>query len=322
MENIWWWAFFLLFVLAMLALDLGVFNRKVHVIKVKEALGWTAFWVGLAMLFCLGVYLFLGQEKALSFLAGYLIEESLSVDNLFVFLLIFNYFGVPARYEHKALFWGIIGALIMRAIFIATGVALIEKFHWIIYVFGAFLIFTAGKLALSGESEVHPDKNVALKLLKRLMPVSHDFEGGRFFVVKNAVRYATPLFAVVLVLETTDVIFAVDSIPAVLAITSDPFIVYTSNVFAILGLRSIFFALSGMMRLFHYLRYGLVAVLGFVGLKMLVSDFYKIPVGLSLAVIALFLAASVAASLLFPHKVEIDIEPREIPAGRKGKGKP
>lgn len=305
------WGGFIVFVIAMLALDLGVFNRKVHVIKVREALAWTAFWISLALIFCLGVYYYQGQEKAMAFLAGYLIEESLSIDNLFVFLLIFSYFGVPAKYEHKALFWGIIGALVMRAVFIGAGVVLIEKFHWIIYVFGVFLIFTAGKLAFSGQNEVHPDRNIALKILRRFMPVTKSFEGGHFFIKKEGRWFATPLFAVVLVLETTDVIFAVDSIPAVLAITSDPFIVYTSNVFAILGLRSIFFALAGMMRLFHYLRYGLVVVLGFVGVKMLIADLFKIPVGISLGVIAAALALSVIASLLFRQSKDMAMEAQE-----------
>lgn len=318
-EQMVYWGIFIAFVLVMLVLDLGVFNRKAHVIKVREALLWTAFWIGLAMLFCLGVYWVKGSEKALAFLAGYLIEESLSVDNLFVFLMIFSYFGIPPQYEHKALFWGIIGALVMRAVFIAAGVALIEQFHWIIYVFGAFLIFTAVKMARSGEGDVHPDRNVALKLLRKVMPVTNDYAGGKFFVREAGRWMATPLFAVVLVLETTDVIFAVDSIPAVLAITTDPFIVYTSNVFAILGLRSIFFALAGMMRLFYYLRYGLVVVLSFVGMKMILTEWVKIPVGLSLGVIAAVLAVSIVASLALPHPVRMVIDDeageKEDPAG-------
>jgi tellurite resistance protein TerC len=317
-EQTLYWGLFIAFVIVMLALDLGVFNRKAHVIKVREALLWTAFWIGLAMLFCLGVYVVEGSEKALAFLAGYLIEESLSVDNLFVFLMIFSYFGIPPQYEHKALFWGIIGALVMRAVFIAAGVALIEQFHWIIYVFGAFLIFTAFKMARSGEGDVHPDRNIALRLLRKVMPVTNDYAGGKFFLRREGRLMATPLFAVVLVLETTDVIFAVDSIPAVLAITTDPFIVYTSNVFAILGLRSIFFALAGMMRLFHYLRYGLVVVLSFVGLKMIASTWIKIPVGLSLGVIAAVLALAVVASLLRPHPVAMVIDPESEQEDRTG----
>jgi tellurite resistance protein TerC len=286
----------------MLALDLGVFNRKVHEVKVKEALLWTAFWVLLAMVFCGGVYYFRGQDKALEFLAGYLIEESLSMDNLFVFLLIFRYFRVPPQYEHKALFWGVLGALVMRAIFIGLGVALINRFSWVIYVFGAFLVFTAIKMAFEKDKEIHPEKNPLLLLLKKIMPVDHSFEGGKFLILKDGILHATPMLAVVLVLETTDLIFAVDSIPAVLAITRDPFIVYTSNVFAILGLRSLFFALAGMMRLFHYLHYGLVVVLAFVGIKMLISNFLHIPIIVSLGVIAAVLCLSIGASMIWPQQ--------------------
>ncbi len=298
------WTVFGILVLGFLALDLGVFNRKAHVIGVKEALLWTGFWIGLALLFCAGVYAFEGHQKALEFLAGYLIEYSLSVDNLFVFLLIFGYFQVPPQYEHKALFWGILGALVIRAVFILVGVALIERFEWIIYIFGLFLIYTAAKMAVSKDREVHPERNPVLKLLRRVMPVVHSYDGGRFFLVKDGVRHATPLFAVVLALETTDILFAVDSIPAVLAITTDPFIVYTSNVFAILGLRSLFFALSGLMRIFHYLHWGLVVILSFVGVKMLLSHLVKIPVFVSLGVIVGVLALSILASLLWPKAVE------------------
>lgn len=301
-NSIYVWGGFIIFVITMLALDLGVFNRKVHEVKVKEALLWTAFWVSLAMVFCGGVYYFKGQEKALEFLAGYLIEQSLSMDNLFVFLLIFRYFQVPPQYEHKALFWGVLGALIMRAVFIALGVALISRFSWIIYVFGAFLVFTAIKMAFEKDQEIHPEKNPLLLLLKKIIPVDHSFEGGKFLVRKEGLFHATPLLAVVLVLETTDLIFAVDSIPAVLAITRDPFIVYTSNVFAILGLRSLFFALAGMMRLFHYLHYGLVVVLAFVGVKMLISNFLHITIIVSLGVIVSVLAMSIGASMVWPQK--------------------
>jgi tellurite resistance protein TerC len=296
------WAIFGVIVLAFLALDLGVFNRKAHVVHVKEALLWTGFWV--ALLFCGGVYWFEGHHKALEFLAGYLIEYSLSVDNLFVFLMIFGYFQIPPQYEHKALFWGIIGALVIRAAFIFAGVALIERFEWIIYVFGLFLIYTAAKMAVSKDREVHPEKNPVLKALRKVMPVDNSFDGGRFFLMREGVRHATPLFAVVLALETTDILFAVDSIPAVLAITTDPFIVYTSNVFAILGLRSLFFALSGLMRIFHYLHYGLVVILSFVGIKMLLSNLLKIPVFVSLGVIVGVLALSILASVLWPKTVE------------------
>ncbi len=299
------WVLFNVFVLAMLALDLGVFHRKAHVIKFKEALGWCAVWITLALLFNLGIYLWRGPVRALEFLTGYLIEYSLSVDNIFVFLLIFSYFRVPSLYRHKVLFWGILGALIMRAIFILAGVTLIHKFHWIIYVFGAFLVLTGIKMALEKEKEIHPERNPVLKLFRRFMPVTDRYQEGKF-VVKRAKQYlATPLFVVLLVVETTDVVFAVDSIPAVLAITLDPFIVYTSNVFAILGLRSLYFALAGIMELFHYLHYGLSAILVFVGTKMLLAEIYKIPVGIALVVVASILLISVIASVVRPRKVEI-----------------
>lgn len=299
------WVAFNVFVLAMLALDLGVFHRKTHVVSVKEALVWSAFWITLALLFNLGVYLWRGPETALEFLTGYLIEKSLSVDNLFVFLLIFSYFGVPSLYQHKVLFWGILGALIMRAIFILTGVTLISMFHWIIYVFGAFLILTGVQMALQEGKDVRPDRNPALRLLRRFVPVTDGYQGDKFFV-RRAGRYlATPLFVALLVVETTDVIFAVDSIPAILAITLDPFIVYTSNVFAILGLRALYFALAGMMRLFHYLHYGLSAVLVFVGVKMILADIYKIPVGIALGVVASILLISIIASIVRPRQADI-----------------
>jgi tellurite resistance protein TerC len=261
------------------------------------------------MCFCLGIYYFRGQEKALEFLAAYLIEESLSIDNLFVFLLIFKYFGIPTQYEHKALFWGILGALVLRAVFIIAGVALIAKFHWVIYVFGVFLIITAIKIVFEKDKEIHPEKNPVLKLLHRIMPVDSGFNGGKFFLKREGRWVATPMFAVVLLLETTDVIFAVDSIPAVLAISADPFIVYTSNVFAILGLRSLFFAISGIMRLFHYLHYGLAIVLSFVGIKMLLSNIYKIPIVVSLGIIAATVALSIVASMLWPKKEQPPIHP-------------
>jgi tellurite resistance protein TerC len=299
-----WWVAFNIFVLAMLALDLGIFHRTAHVVRFKEALLWSAVWVVLAFLFFLGILFWRGWVPALEFLTGYLIEESLSVDNLFVFLLIFSYFRVPSLYQHKVLFWGILGALVMRAIFIFAGVTLVQKFHWIIFVFGAFLVLTGIKMALQKNIEIHPEKNPVLRLFRKLMPVTDQYEEGNFFVKKDGRRYATPLFVVLLVVETTDVIFAVDSIPAVLAITLDPFIVYTSNVFAILGLRSLYFALAGMMTLFHYLHYGLSAILIFVGAKMLLADIYKMPVGIALGVVAGLLAVSVIASILHPREKE------------------
>ncbi len=296
------WVVFNIFVLGMLALDLGVFHRKAHVIKIKEALVWSAVWVTLALLFNLGIYFWRGPETALEFLTGYLIEKSLSVDNIFVFLLIFSYFGVPSLHQHKVLFWGILGALIMRAVFIATGVTLIEKFHWIIYVFGAFLILTGIRMALQKDRKINPERNPILRLFRRWVPVTEDYVEDRFFA-KRAKRYlATPLFIVLLVIETTDVIFAVDSIPAILAITLDPFIVYTSNVFAILGLRALYFAVAGIMGFFHHLHYGLSAVLVFVGIKMLLADLYKIPVSIALSVVGGILLISVMGSVFDKKK--------------------
>lgn len=304
-----WWILFAVFIIAMLALDLGVVNRKAHVIKMKEALLWTSFWVTLAIIFGVGVYYFYGHIKSMEFFAAYLIEYSLSIDNLFVFMLIFRYFGVPHAYEHKALFWGILLALMTRAAFIFAGVALINAFSWVMYIFGAFLIYTGIKMALNKQTEVHPDKNIALRLLRYLMPVSKQFSGAKFFVVKRGIRFATPMLAVLLALETTDILFAVDSIPAVLAISKDPFIIYTSNVFAILGLRSLFFAISGLMKLFHLLHYGLAAILTFVGVKMLIEDFFHVPVVASLMVIASILAVSIISSLVWPDKEEGEVPP-------------
>lgn len=286
----------------MLALDLGIFHRKAHVVRLKEALGWSVVWICLALLFDLVIYFWLGPEKSLQFLAGYIIEKSLSVDNLFVFLLIFSYFSVPSIYQHKILFWGILGALIMRAIFIAAGITLIEKFHWMIYLFGGFLIITGIKMAVQKDKEIHPEANPVLRLFRRFVPVTDQYDNDHFFVLKEGKRWATPLFVVLLLIETTDVIFAVDSIPAILAVTRDPFIVYTSNVFAILGLRALYFALAGIMQLFHYLHYGLSIILVFVGAKMLISDIYKVPIGVALLVIAGILVISVIASILRPRQ--------------------
>ena len=302
-HALWLWIIFGLFVLAMLALDLGVFHRRAHVIELREALGWSAFWIALAVLFNVGVYFWFGPTAALEFLTGYLIEKSLSMDNIFVFVLIFTYFRVPPLYQHKVLFWGILGALIMRFIFVLAGVTLIQKFHWMIYVFGALLIVTGARMAREKEKEIHPERNPVIRLARRLIPITRDYVDGRFFVRKMGRTLATPLFIVVLVVETTDLVFAVDSIPAILAITHDPFIVYTSNVFAILGLRALYFALAGLMRIFHYLHYGLSVILVFVGVKMLISDLYKIPIGIALGVVAGVLAASVLLSVLRPAKI-------------------
>jgi len=298
------WIGFNVFVVAMLVLDLGVFHRRSHAIKIKEALIWSGVWVSLALLFNLGIYFAKGPHAALQFLTGYLIEQSLSVDNLFVFLLILSYFHVPTQYQHKVLFWGILGAVVMRVVFIITGITLIQKFHWIIYIFGGFLILSGIKLALQEDKEIHPEKNPVLKLFRRFMPVTKNYRNGDFFVRVNKKYLATPLFIVLLVIETTDVMFALDSIPAILAITTDPFIAYTSNVFAILGLRSIYFALAGVMQLFHYLRYGLCIILVFVGAKMLLSNVYKVPVEVALGVIAGVLLISVIASIVKPLRVE------------------
>ena len=291
------WLAFNGFVLIMLALDLGVFHRKSHVVKVKEAMVWTVVWIVLSFLFAGGIYLWSGTEPALQFVAGYLIEKSLSVDNLFVFLMLFSYFKVPALYQHKVLFWGILGALVMRAALIAVGSVLLSRFHGMMYFFGAFLLLTGIKLAVQKGDGIHPERNPVVRLFRRIWPVTDDYSDGRFFVKKEGRRWATPLFLVLLTVEFTDLVFALDSIPAIFAVTPDPFIVYTSNVFAILGLRSLYFALAGVMGLFCHLKYGLAAILAFVGVKMILADVYKIPVGLSLAVVGSILLISILASL-------------------------
>ena len=285
----------------MLVLDLGVFHRRAHTVKFREALAWSVAWIALAAIFAVVIFFWHGRTPALEFVTGYVIELSLSVDNLFVFLLIFRFFQVPAIHQHKVLFWGILGALIMRAIFIAAGVSLIQRFHWIIYAFGAFLVYSGIKLFFQEEAEIHPEKNPVLRLFRRSVPVTKDYVGNRFFV-RSAGLYATPLFVVLLVVETTDLLFAVDSIPAILAITRDAFIVYTSNVFAILGLRSMYFALAGMMEMFRYLHYGLSLVLISVGAKMLLSHYFEIPTPVALAAVAGVLAISVIASMANPKK--------------------
>ncbi|MBP6785522.1 MAG: TerC family protein [Verrucomicrobiales bacterium] len=303
-DTLWLWVGFNVFVLLMLALDLGVFHRKAHVVSFRESIAWTVVWITLAMIFNLGVAHYMGDEKGLEFFTGYVIEKSLSVDNVFVIALLFSYFAVPAIYQHKVLFWGILGALIMRAAMIAAGSKLITEFGWVIYIFGAFLILTGIKMIVKNETEIHPEKNPLVRLFKRFMPVTTDFRGDRFFVRENGVLFATPLFVVLLIVEFTDLIFAVDSIPAIFAVTTDTFIVYTSNVFAILGLRSLYFALAGVMDKFHYLKIGLGVILTFVGVKMLLAHtVWKIDTHISLGVIVVTLAASVIASLLWPKKV-------------------
>lgn len=299
-SNLLLWIIFGATIATLLVLDLAVFNRRKSGYTMKAAIVWSIFWISLALIFNAAVYYWRGSETALEFLAGYIIEESLSVDNLFVFLMLFSYFKVAKNYQHKVLFWGILGVLIMRAIFIFVGIALIEKLHWLIYVFGAFLIFTGIKMALQKDKEILPEKNPVLRIFRKLMPVTEGYEGDKFFVKKAGRFFATPLFIVVLVVETTDVVFAVDSIPAVLAITTDPFVVYTSNIFAVLGLRALFFVLSGFMQLFHHLSYGLSVILAFVGVKMVIADFYKIPVGVALAVVAGVLCISVITSMIWP----------------------
>jgi tellurite resistance protein TerC len=303
-ERLILWITFNVFVLGMLALDLGVFHRKAHAVSIKEASIWSAVWILLALIFNLGIYFIWGQEKALEFLTGYVIEKSLSVDNLFVFLMIFQYFATPAIYQHRILFWGIVGALLMRAVFIAAGAALLENFHWMIYVFGAFLIITGIKMLLQGDEKLEPNKNPVVRLFQRWVPLTNEYQGQHFFVRKAGKIHATLLMLVLVVVETTDVIFAVDSIPAIFAITRDPFIVYTSNVFAILGLRALSFLLAGVVAMFVSLKVGLSFVLCFVGAKMLVVDFYKVPIGVSLGVVAGILILSVITSLLAQWRAE------------------
>ncbi len=293
------WGGFSILILALLTLDLKVFHRNPHEVKIKEALLFSAFWVGISIAFNVGVYFWRGREAALQFFTGYLIEESLSVDNLFVFLLIFNYFQVPARYQHRVLFWGIVGALAMRGTFIFLGVSLIREFHWILYIFGVILVVTGVRMMFQKESvDIHPEKNIVVKVFKKFFGVTPGYHSEKFFVKTSSGHYATLLFVVLLVIETTDLVFATDSIPAVFAISRDPFIIYTSNVFAILGLRSLYFALAGLMDLFYYLRYGLSIVLSFIGLKMLAAYFIEIHIGIALGFVAGVLAVSVIASII------------------------
>ncbi|MHB0936258.1 MAG: TerC family protein [Armatimonadota bacterium] len=316
-ESIMLWVGFNLFIVLMLALDLGVIHRKAHVIQFREAMRWSAFWIALALSFGVIVYFWRGPEVGLQFFTGYLIEESLSVDNLFVMLMIFTYFRVPALYQHKVLFWGILGALVMRATFIVTGVALIEKFHWMIYLFGGILVFTGIKMALEKDKEIHPEHNPVLRLFRRLIPVTKDYVGGSFFVQQEGRRWATPLAVVLVLIETTDLIFAVDSVPAVLAVSRDPFIIYTSNVFAILGLRSLYFALAGMMNRFQFLHYGLAVILVFVGGKMLLSNKIHLPIQVALGVVLGTLALSIIVSLVVsarqkPEAAALPVLPDEL----------
>jgi tellurite resistance protein TerC len=303
-DTAWLWIGFNLFVLAMLALDLGVFHRHAHVVTFKESIAWTTIWVALALLFNAGIWHLAGSQKALEFFTGYVIEKSLSVDNVFVFAMLFSYFAVPLLYQHKVLFWGVLGALVMRAAMIAVGAALISEFSWVIYLFGAFLILTGVKMVVKREEEIHPERNPVVRWFKKLIPVTEGYREDRFFVVERGLRHATPLFVVLLLVEFSDLIFALDSIPAIFAVTTDTFIVYTSNVFAILGLRSLYFALAGVMDKFHYLKIGLGVVLAFVGVKMLLAHSpYKLDTLLSLGVVIGILAASIVVSILRPKKM-------------------
>jgi tellurite resistance protein TerC len=295
---------FILLVLFLLALDLGIFNRTPHVVKVSEAIGWTAFWISLAMAFNVFIYYERGPVAAGEFLAGYLLEQSLSVDNIFVIILILKYFKVAPQYHHKVLFWGIVGALVMRGLMIGLGAALIAAFHWIFYVFGAFLIFTGIKMAFSSEDEADIGNNFIIRYARKHFRITDGYHQENFSIMKDGVRWFTPLFLVLLVVEFTDLIFAVDSIPAIFAVTKDPFIVFTSNVFAIMGLRSLFFAVVGVMGIFHYLKYGLSIILSFIGVKMFIQDWYHVSIEAALGVIASVLALSIIASVLFPEKEE------------------
>ncbi|MEW6048108.1 MAG: TerC family protein [Bacillota bacterium] len=294
------WVGFTGLVLALILLDLGVFHRKAHAMSYREALRMSVWWIALALAFNAGVYVAFGRQPALEFLAGYLIEKALSVDNLFVFLVIFSLFGVPAMYQHRVLYWGIVGAIAMRAAFILVGAALLSRFHWMVFVFGGFLVLTGIKMLLHRNAEPRPERNVLFRLFRRFVPAVSEYHGARFTVRQGGRRFATPLLLVLVLIEATDLVFAVDSIPAIFAVTRDPFIVYTSNIFAILGLRALYFLLAGLMDRFRYLKVGLSFVLVFVGIKMLVSDLYKVPIGVSLAVIAILLGASVVASLRYP----------------------
>src|SRR5262245_22805943 len=313
--NFWLYAGFTAFVLGMLALDLGVFHRKAHVVKPREAGMWIAVWMTLALVFAAVLYFWHGAEVSLLFLTGYLIEQSLSADNIFVIVMIFGFFSVPAKYQHRVLFWGILGALLMRGAFIGMGTFLIQKLSWIMYVFGAFLVFTGIKMAMRQDEEFDAEKNVVMRTARRFLLVTNHYDGKKFFTTEMGAKVATPLFLVLLLVEFTDLVFAVDSIPAIFAVTTDPFLVYTSNVFAILGLRSMYFLLAGVVNKFVYLKYGLSAILTFVGIKMLIADFYHVPIPLSLGFIVGTLAATIAASFLFPVAEEDVIDEKQGKTG-------
>ncbi|GLV60981.1 membrane protein [Dictyobacter sp. S3.2.2.5] len=322
LTGVWPWIWFNLFVLVLLALDLGIFHRKSHAVSTKEALIWSAVWISLALAFNAGLYFVSGGEVALQFLTGYLIEKSLSVDNIFIFVLLFGYFRVPAAYQHRVLFWGIIGALVMRGILITVGSVLIEQFHWIIYIFGAFLIFTGIRMGVQKDEKVNPEHNPLVKVVRRFVPVSDDFVKDHFVVRREGRLMITPLLLVLLVIETSDLLFAVDSIPAIFSVTTDPFIVYTSNVFAILGLRSLYFVFANIIHKFHYLQAGLAVILCFVGLKMAVSGFYHVPTWLSLLFIALVLGVAIVASIMRARRraeEQVSVKVEEEAVASRGK---
>jgi tellurite resistance protein TerC len=314
----WLWSGFAAFVSIVLAIDLGIFNRKAHAVSVREAAAWSAVWVSLALVFNLGIWWQLGAPPALEFATGYLIEEALSVDNIFVFIVLFTFFGVPAAYQHRVLFWGILGAVVMRAIFVLAGAALLTTFHWAIYVFGAILIVTGVKLLRHRHGHMNPERNPVLRLFRRLVPTVPEYHGHRFTIVRDGRRYATPLLAVLVAVEATDLVFAVDSIPAVFAVTRDPFIVYTSNIFAVLGLRAMYFMLAGIMDRFIHLKPGLALVLVFVGTKMLVAPFFPIPITISLGVVAAILGTSILTSLVVSRRIATNGRAAGVTAGRSG----
>jgi len=313
--NVWIYAGFTAFVLGTLALDLGVFHRKAHVVKPREAGMWIAVWMSLALAFAGVLYYWRGPDQALLFVTGYLIEQSLSADNIFVIVMIFGYFNVPGKYQHRVLFWGILGALVMRGAFIGMGALLIQRLSWVMYIFGTFLVFTGIKMAIRQDEEFDAEKNIVMRTARRFLRVSNDYDGQNFFTKQNGLLLASPLFLVLLLVEFTDLVFAVDSIPAIFAVTTDTFLVYTSNVFAILGLRSMYFLLAGVVHRFVYLKYGLSAILSFVGVKMLIVDFYHVPIYISLGFIIVALATTISVSLLLPPAHE---DAAAAPHGKTG----
>lgn len=326
MHNVWWWVGFNALVLGLLALDLGVFHRESKAVSVKEALTWSVVWISLAIAFGIGIGFVMGRQSALEFFAGYLVEEALSVDNLFVFIMIFGFFRIPPALQHRVLFWGILGALLMRGFMIGAGAMLIARFHWVIFVFGAFLVFTGIRMAFQQEAHIEPESNPIIRIVRKFFPVTTKFHGDRFFIREALVAggpirlVATPLFVVLVLVETTDVMFALDSIPAIFGVTKDPFLVYTSNVFAILGLRSLYFVLAGVIGKFHLLKYGLSVVLAFVGVKMLLSEIYPIPIGWSLGVVAGVLLSSVLLSLVIKPKPGAEHSNETAPSSESSSG--